>query len=181
MKSADLIGHIKFLPWRQLDGCSMTRPFRSAKSVTCKTRGLVVLCPDPSSLQKQPFSGFSVDSCRNEKFSVIPKILHKKSLPGWHSVKMSSKVFWSQIDLSFLFIMFCPGMRTALSISSHLPSPPFCLSPLSPCLCYWSVSRSATVSSVLSPPTSKRMKSTTTSMTRLLHTLTLLSTTMWQY
>ena len=25
MKSADLIGHIKFLPWRQLNGCSVTR------------------------------------------------------------------------------------------------------------------------------------------------------------
>ena len=25
--STDLIGHIKFLPWRQLDGCSMTWPF----------------------------------------------------------------------------------------------------------------------------------------------------------
>ena len=27
--SADLIGHIKFLPWGQLDGCSVTRPFLS--------------------------------------------------------------------------------------------------------------------------------------------------------
>ena len=34
---ADLIGHIKFLPWRQLDGCSVTRPFLSAKGVACKT------------------------------------------------------------------------------------------------------------------------------------------------
>ena len=34
-ESADLFGHIKFLPWRQL-GCSVTRPFLSAKSVGCK-------------------------------------------------------------------------------------------------------------------------------------------------
>ena len=26
MKSTNLIGHIKFLLWRQLDGCSMTNP-----------------------------------------------------------------------------------------------------------------------------------------------------------
>ena len=25
-KSADLIGHSKFLPWQQLNGCSMTLP-----------------------------------------------------------------------------------------------------------------------------------------------------------
>ena len=29
MKSADLIDHSKFLPWRQLNGCSVTRPFPS--------------------------------------------------------------------------------------------------------------------------------------------------------
>ena len=34
-KSADLIGHIKFLPWGQLNGCSMTRPF--SKGVACTT------------------------------------------------------------------------------------------------------------------------------------------------
>ena len=28
-KSADLIDHIKFLPWRQLSGCNVTRPFLS--------------------------------------------------------------------------------------------------------------------------------------------------------
>ena len=28
-KSADLIGYIKFLPWEQLNGCSVTRPFLS--------------------------------------------------------------------------------------------------------------------------------------------------------
>ena len=32
-KSADLIGHIKFLPWGQLDGCSVTRPFFSLRRV----------------------------------------------------------------------------------------------------------------------------------------------------
>ena len=32
-KSADLIGHIKFLPWGQLDGCSVTRPFLSLQRV----------------------------------------------------------------------------------------------------------------------------------------------------
>ena len=37
MKSTDLIGHIKFLPWRQLEGCNMTRPFLSAKGVACET------------------------------------------------------------------------------------------------------------------------------------------------
>ena len=37
-KSANLIGHIKFLPWGQLDGCSMTRPFLSrVKGVACET------------------------------------------------------------------------------------------------------------------------------------------------
>ena len=36
-KRADLIGHIKFLPWEQLDGCSVTRPFLSAKGVACET------------------------------------------------------------------------------------------------------------------------------------------------
>ena len=33
MKSVDLIGHIKFLSWRQLDGCSVTRPFLSLRRV----------------------------------------------------------------------------------------------------------------------------------------------------
>ena len=28
-KGTDLIGHSKFLPWQQLDGCSVTRPFLS--------------------------------------------------------------------------------------------------------------------------------------------------------
>ena len=37
MKSTDLIGHIKFLPWGQLGGCSMTGPFLSAKGVACET------------------------------------------------------------------------------------------------------------------------------------------------
>ena len=32
-KSADLIGHSKFLLWRQLDGCSVTRPFLSLQRV----------------------------------------------------------------------------------------------------------------------------------------------------
>ena len=32
MKSADLIGH-KFLSWRQLDDCSVTRPFLSLRRV----------------------------------------------------------------------------------------------------------------------------------------------------
>ena len=44
MKSVDLIGHDKFLSWRQLDGCSVTRPFLSpAKGVACETRGEVGL------------------------------------------------------------------------------------------------------------------------------------------
>jgi len=34
----DLIGQIKFLPWQQLNDCSMTRPFLcTAKSVACET------------------------------------------------------------------------------------------------------------------------------------------------
>ena len=33
----DVIGHIKFLLWGQLDGCSMTRPFLSAKDAGCET------------------------------------------------------------------------------------------------------------------------------------------------
>ena len=36
MKSVDLIGYCKFLPWRQLDGCS--GHFLSVKGVACKTR-----------------------------------------------------------------------------------------------------------------------------------------------
>ena len=36
-KSVGLIGHDKFLSWPQLDGCSVTRPFRD---------------PDPSSLRR---------------------------------------------------------------------------------------------------------------------------------
>ena len=43
-KNADLIGHDKFLSWRQLDGCSVTRPFLSpAKGVACETRQLLGL------------------------------------------------------------------------------------------------------------------------------------------
>ena len=34
----DLIGHIKFLPWRHLGGCSVTRPFFSAKGVAYEIR-----------------------------------------------------------------------------------------------------------------------------------------------
>ena len=33
MKSADLIGDIKFLSWGQLDGRSVTRPFLSLRRV----------------------------------------------------------------------------------------------------------------------------------------------------
>ena len=33
----DLVDNIKFLLWRQLDGCSMTRPFLSVNGVACKT------------------------------------------------------------------------------------------------------------------------------------------------
>ena len=33
VKSADLIGHIKFLSWQQLDSCSVTRPFLSLQGV----------------------------------------------------------------------------------------------------------------------------------------------------
>ena len=40
-KSVDLIGPSKFLPWRQLNGHSMTRPFISVKGVAWETR---VLC-----------------------------------------------------------------------------------------------------------------------------------------
>ena len=32
-KSTDLIGHIKFLPWGQLNGCNVTRPFLSLRRV----------------------------------------------------------------------------------------------------------------------------------------------------
>ena len=40
MKSTNLISHIEFLPWRQLDGCNVTRPFLSAKGVACETNEL---------------------------------------------------------------------------------------------------------------------------------------------
>ena len=44
-KSADLIGHSKFLLWQQFDGCSVIRPFISATGVACKTkRALGLLC-----------------------------------------------------------------------------------------------------------------------------------------
>ena len=36
-KSEDLIGHINFLPWRQLNGHSVTRPFLFAKGSACET------------------------------------------------------------------------------------------------------------------------------------------------
>ena len=38
MKSPNLIGHIKFRPWQQLDGCSMSRPFLSVKGVACEPK-----------------------------------------------------------------------------------------------------------------------------------------------
>ena len=41
-KSVDLIGHIKFLAWWQLDGCSITRHFPPAKSVACEARPAIV-------------------------------------------------------------------------------------------------------------------------------------------
>ena len=34
MKSVDLIGHTKFLPWGQLDGCNLPL---SVKGVVCET------------------------------------------------------------------------------------------------------------------------------------------------
>ena len=37
-ESADFIGRSKFLPWRQLNGCSVTRPFLSMKGVACETK-----------------------------------------------------------------------------------------------------------------------------------------------
>ena len=40
----DLIGHIQFLPWRQLDDCSMTRPFLSLRRVWL-ARLHVCMCP----------------------------------------------------------------------------------------------------------------------------------------
>ena len=36
-KRTNLIGHSKFLPWWQLDGC-VTTPFLSAKGVACETK-----------------------------------------------------------------------------------------------------------------------------------------------
>ena len=57
-KSADLIGHIKFLPWGQLDDCSVTRPFLFCKG--CGLRDQSVL---KSFVQTPPSlwgDGFSV-------------------------------------------------------------------------------------------------------------------------
>ena len=52
-KSADLIGHDKFLSWRQLDGCSVTRPFLSpAKGGACETSGK---CVSHSSIERSVF------------------------------------------------------------------------------------------------------------------------------
>ena len=44
-KNTDLIGDSKFLPWRQLDDCSMTRPFLSVKGVACETTCTRALSP----------------------------------------------------------------------------------------------------------------------------------------
>ena len=32
----NLIGHVKFLLWQQLDGCNVTSPFLSVKGVACE-------------------------------------------------------------------------------------------------------------------------------------------------
>ena len=63
MKSADHIGHSKFMAWRQLDHCSVTRPFLSVKGVACETRlfpganhmctGLTKWCGPCKKLEKQ--------------------------------------------------------------------------------------------------------------------------------
>ena len=57
-KSVDLIGHIKFLLWGQLDGCSVTRPFLFAKGVACKTR----ILQGYTSLVTKPKHTFSLAS-----------------------------------------------------------------------------------------------------------------------
>ena len=49
-KSANLIGHIKFLLWKQLDGCSVTRPFLSlervwlARLIFCQLQNFLYTC-----------------------------------------------------------------------------------------------------------------------------------------
>ena len=40
----ELIGHIKFLSWRQLECYSVTTPFHSSKSVACETNELWFSC-----------------------------------------------------------------------------------------------------------------------------------------
>ena len=49
-KRADLIGHTKFLPWQQLNGCNVTRPFPpSVKGVACETIAMTMhkICQQP--------------------------------------------------------------------------------------------------------------------------------------
>ena len=50
MKSVNLIGHSKFLPWQQLDGCSVSRPFLlSAKGCAYETIGMRLITHDVGS------------------------------------------------------------------------------------------------------------------------------------
>ena len=66
-KSADLIGHIKFVLWGQLDGYRVTRTFLSVKGVACKTNQLlgvnfqkvITSCENPLSI---PLWKFLLDS-----------------------------------------------------------------------------------------------------------------------
>ena len=48
-KNADLIGHTKFLPWQQLNGWNVTRPFPlSMKGVACEASIRNKICQPPT-------------------------------------------------------------------------------------------------------------------------------------
>ena len=76
-KNVDLIGHIKFLLWRQLDGCRVTRPFLSAKGVAWETiaytRPTIREITIFMSLERWRKSTATLDFYRNEQKCVFVK------------------------------------------------------------------------------------------------------------
>ena len=64
MKSTDLIGHIKFLLWRQLNGCSMTRPFLSLRRAWLARLSFLLVLQATPSLQRLPFLPGWVWQCK---------------------------------------------------------------------------------------------------------------------
>ena len=73
-KNVDLIGHIKFLLWRQLDGCSVTRPFLSAKGVAWETIAYTREITIFVSLERWRKSTATLDFYRNEQKCAFVKL-----------------------------------------------------------------------------------------------------------